>query len=175
MLQHKQLKYINSFEDVDYFLFKPRLFRCYFSGYSAYQKSTILHTIRMMIELLDGGYRVYYMALGNEIVGYGVVASGGRRLKCSDKKDVVLGPLWVCPEHRGKGLASKLVHTLLNNLGIKYKSAYEYIAKTNTASIKVAEKNGFVNIGAASMTGAMRNVRLNPNGDYFVFRADAIK
>lgn len=175
MLQHKQLTYINSIENVDYFLFKPKLLKCYFTDYSSYQKNTILHTIRMMIELLCGGYSVYYMALDNEIVGYGVVASGGRRLKCSDKKDVVFGPLWVCPEHRGKGLANKLVHSLLNNLGIKYKSAYEYIAKSNTASIKAAEKNGFVNIGTASMTGAMRNVRLNQNGGYFVFRVDAVK
>lgn len=67
---------------------------------------------------------------------------GGENLKWSGKNDLILGPLRVKQMYQGNGFATKLVHSILFNLEIKYENAYEYISNSNIASIRVAKKMG---------------------------------
>ena len=70
----------------------------------------IVRRFRFWFEILMGGYRVYYLAVDGEFVGYCVVTPGGRRLSVSTKKDIVLGPYFVSPKHRGKGYATECLN-----------------------------------------------------------------
>ena len=58
----------------------------------------------MITEYLRGGYRVFYLELDGTIVGHIVMARGGRRLKNEQKSDIILGPIFISPSFRGKGL-----------------------------------------------------------------------
>ena len=103
-------------------------------------ESHLLHKIRMMTEFFRGGYRVYYIVSGVKIVGHLVVANGGRRLKLSKKEDVVIGPVFISPAMRGKGIGTIGIRIVLNELNLQYNYAYEFIADNNIASIRTVEK-----------------------------------
>ena len=71
--------------------------------------------------------------------------------------------------YQGNGFATKLVHSILFNLEIKYENAYEYISNSNIASIRVAKKNGFKKINNAIMKGFFREVVVSIDGEYGIW------
>jgi RimJ/RimL family protein N-acetyltransferase len=136
-----------------------------------FEKMHIVRRFRFLYELLKGGYRVYYLADGDTIVGHCVVAPGGRRLTISTKDDIVLGPYFVAPEHRGKGYAKELVRMTLQSCSYNYKNAFDWIHKDNHASIKTSEACGFVQEGhKLNVVGMTRKLVLDDNGSNVIYK-----
>lgn len=62
---------------------------------------------------------------------------------------------------------------MLNELGLDYRYAYEFIIDNNIASIKTVEKNGYILVGRAKEFGIMRNLVSCSDGDYLIYRYSA--
>ena len=92
------------------------------------------------------GYKVYYFSLKNigggqdSIVAYCTVTSGENpRYFFAKKDDIIIGPYFTKPEHRGKGIAGTLVRTVAMELETNWNNAYAYIWNTKKASRKIME------------------------------------
>ncbi len=131
--------------------------------YKNLEPLTLKKWFRFQLELIKG-YTVYYMVVSDEIVGSCVVSRGGGRYSFAEKKDIVIGPYFVCPEHRGHGYASVMVDDVLNHLGIEYEYAWDWIRKDNYASIKTTERNGFEQVYEADVVGFTRKIVLTDKG-----------
>ena len=137
----------------------------------SFEPLKMIRRFRFWREILSGGYKVYYLAKDDRLVGYCVVAPGGRRLTISKKHDVVLGPYFVAPEHRGKGYAKVLVRMTLDNCTYNYNLAFDWIHKDNYASIKTSEACGFVQEGhRLNVVGIMRKLVLDENGNNIIYK-----
>jgi len=136
-----------------------------------FEKLRVVRRFRFLYEWLKGGYRVYYLADDDTIVGHCVVSPGGRRLSVSTKNDIVLGPYFVSPEYRGKGYAKVLVRMTLQNCTYDYKYAFDWIHIDNYASIKTSEACGFVPEGhKLNVVGLMRKLVLDDNGNNVIYK-----
>ena len=170
------MKKAASLNGIDFLLYMPSIFSLYADVYSESERplyvKRFIHKIRMALQLFMGGYKVYYMSVGGTIVGHLVVTPGGGRVAQSSKNDIVIGPIWVAPSHRKKGYASKGIAAVLHGLNLQFKSAFEFIAPTNTPSIRSAEKNGFVIQGKAKESGLLRKISLDENGEWLLYRYD---
>ena len=176
MITRKELLFCKSLDGIDIYRYKPTVGHWFLDSWKGFEedseKRTRRQRIRMFLEWLWGGYCIYYAALQDELVGYVLVASGGRRIVCSKRTDIVLGPYYTLSERRGSGLMTKMIKIVLHDLGIVYNSAYCYIKKDNIPSIKVATKCGFEEIGQAEMKGMLRKLHLtsNPTARFYIFR-----
>ncbi|MGN0234616.1 MAG: GNAT family N-acetyltransferase [Bacteroidaceae bacterium] len=136
-----------------------------------FEKMKCVRRFRFWYELLKGGYKVYYLADGDTLVGHCVVTQGGRRLSVSSKDDIVLGPYFTVPEHRGKGYGKVIVRLTLQHCTYDYKCAYDWIHERNIASIKTSEACGFIREGRRlNVVGLMRKLVLNDNGDNIIYK-----
>lgn len=168
MIGRTELRFVKSAEGVDFYLFRPRPGRWYYTGWDGWAEDRTAHTrshrVRMAIEWLEAGYRVYYMAKDDEIVGYVTVARGGGRLRCATRRDIVLGPVYTPARFRGKGYATAGEKAVLHSLEIPYDAAYEYIKKDNAPSLRVAEKCGFTRFADGQIRGRLRRVCIAKEG-----------
>ncbi|MBE6952373.1 MAG: GNAT family N-acetyltransferase [Ruminococcaceae bacterium] len=174
MSEKKRMKFIGRYNYIDFYEYSPTLFRPYYMAYPVedhplYEKRA-MHRIRMLLEYLRGGYRVFYMCINNEIVGHIVVADGGRRLSISENVDIVLGPIYISPRMRGHGIATEGIRVILNELNWDYRYAYEFIMDDNMASIRTVEKNGYTFVGKAKEVGVMKRLVEDPHGRFVIYR-----
>lgn len=137
-----------------------------------FEKPRFVRQMRFLLEYLHRGhYKVYYLAVTGVFVGYCVVTPGGRRLWVSKKEDIVLGPYFVLPEHRGKGYAKVLVKMTLEHCSYDYKLAYDWIHDDNFASIKTSEACGFVREGSRlNVVGLTRRLVPSEEGNNIVYK-----
>ena len=174
MINSESLRYFKSLGGIDYYVYKPTFGHWYYREWEGYAedkgKQTKSHWFRMCLEYLEGGYQIIYAAEGDQLKGYSLIARGGRRLKCSSKDDIVIGPYYTAKRYRETGIASKMISDVLNHLQLKYKHAFMYIKKDNVASIKVTEHNGAQCIGEASMKGLLRRLYMTDNGMFYVMK-----
>ncbi len=147
-------------DDYKIYAFKPNVFKLF---YRNLEPLTMRKWVRFQLERMRG-YVVYYLEVSGEIVGSCLVSSGGGRYSFADKKDIVIGPYFVCPEHRGHGYASVMVDAVLNHLGIKFEHAWDWIRKNNYPSIKTTENNGFERVYEADVVGFTRKIVLTDDG-----------
>lgn len=140
-------------------LFKPL--------YGKIDTPNLIRRLRLIQEYLSkGSYKVYYLEVDGRIVGYNVFAPGGRRLKCSTSQDLVDGPSFILPEHRGHGYVVILKKMVIKYCCEGYNNIFGWIAKSNIPSIKACEKVGFdVNFGELKIQGKMRNLVEVPKGE----------
>lgn len=124
---------------------------------------------RFWFELLKGGYKVYYLVIGDIIVGHCVVTPGGRRLKVSTKEDIVLGPYFIDPQFRGKGYAKVIVKMTLEHCTYTFKKAFDWIQEHNIPSIKTSESLGMKMVGRLFIKGVMRKLVIDPKGDNRIY------
>ena len=167
--------FVKKCDGISFYRYKPSLIRLYDKCYNSSNRpdyfNRIVHHIRMSIELITVGYEVFYMYDDNmQILGHLVVSRGGGRVEVSTIDDIVIGPIWVCPSQRGKGIGTKGIDVVLNSLGIKYRNAYEFIAKDNIASIRSVEKNNYQLIGNAKEYGLFKKLKINPNGEWLLYK-----
>lgn len=133
---------------------------------------SLIRRCRLLSEKIRGGYKIYYLAQKGKLVGYCVVTPGGRRLKCTTKKDVVIGPYFICPNSRGKGLSKKMIKLVLAEIGPLYVSAYDWIYQENVPSIRCMEACGFRTIGRLDVVGKFRLLKESANGPYVIMKYD---
>lgn len=174
ILKNKRVTFLGRYSDVDFYRYKPSLFKPYYMDYPAEDhpnyEGRLVHKIRMMMEYLRGGYEVIYMVVDGKVVGHLVIANGGRRLAISEKEDIVLGPIFVSPDWRGKGIGTIGIRTVLRDLDIPYRYAYEFIKDGNIASIRTVEKNGYQFVCRAEEKGLLKNLITCPEGSFIVYR-----
>lgn len=152
-------------EDGEYVLWEytPTLFKPLFGNMD---QPSFTRRVRFMLEyLMKGSYKVYYLEVNGTLVGYNVFAPGGRRLKCATRKDLVSGPSYVLPEHRGNGYIGILKRMVFKNCCNGYDYVYAWISKENIASINAYSKVGYdVNYGELKIVGKMRKLIQTPKG-----------
>ena len=141
--------------------------------YVHFEHMTLSRRVRLLLERLGrNSYVVLYLEVEGALVGHCVVAPGGRRLGRSTENDIVLGPYFIDPSHRGKGYAKILVQWTLHKAGLTYKRAYDYIKKNNHASRKATLACGFKQCGDLDIRGFFHNLVECPDGEYDIFSYD---
>lgn len=173
------LIFLKKIDDVDFYAFKPSMFRLYFNCYSADERppyfSRIVHKVRMSRELFKSHYSIVYMKINDKVIGHVVVGRGGSRIEMSTMNDIVIGPIWIIPEERAKGYGSKGIRFILDHLDINYEYAYEYIEKENKPSLRTVEKNGFEIVAECNEYGLFKKIRPCINGHIIVVRKSSIE
>jgi len=152
-----------------YYEYKPTIFKPFYIEMETY---SFRERIRFLLSYFVG-YKVYYMMEGTKYIGYCVIEkSGNRRYKFIEKNDIIVGPIFIKEEFRGRNLAGILNHVVLDDLGLKYNYAWNYVDKLNSKSIKAAPKAGFECVSDAVITGIGRKLVLveEDTGDFRVMR-----
>lgn len=165
----KKLNYMIKIGNYEFYEYKPVLGRWL---YRNYETLTPQRWVRFLLEFYcEDRYVVYYMTLNSRVLGYCLVAPGGRRLSCSTKEDIVLGPYYILKDKRRNGYSKILIDTVINKLCYgKYKAAYMYIAKTNIPSIKTSQGCGFIECGQLNISKCFRRLMPIEDGGYKVFK-----
>jgi RimJ/RimL family protein N-acetyltransferase len=131
--------------------------------YVYFEPMSIVRRIRFFMEYLGKGhYRVFYLEKNGELLGHCVVAPGGRRLNCSSDEDIVIGPYYIKESERGRGYSVRLIRLVLDNAKFRY--AFDWVEKTNTASCRASEACGFVKYGELNVTPYLRRLIIVENG-----------
>lgn len=152
MIYDKRLKLVKSENGINYYLFKPSLFSLYYDDKGFKHKEepshrfSLSHKVHMMWYKLaiKGGYSILYLEQNGEILSYIIfVKANDKIIKNCEENDYYTIFLWTYPEHRGKGLATLMSRTMLQDLQLNYNHFYKTISKNNFSSIRVAEKCGF--------------------------------
>ena len=170
MRKLKKIVEVTTYDGQSYTLFEydPSLFR---PLYGHLHSIHFVRRIRFFLEYLHRQhYKVFYLQTNDVIVGYCVVAIGGRRLKCSTNRDIVLGPYYICDENRGKGYSKILLSLTLKHCTYQYDYAYDWIHQDNLASIRASEAVGFKPCGRLSVEGMMRKLVVSDGGDNIIYR-----
>lgn len=149
MIMNKRMKFIKNENGINYYLFTPSAISLYFNDKKKKHQSepshrySITHKYHMFLYLM-GGYRILYTEKDEEILSYIIYTRANKKVIFNaGKKDYYTIFLWTYPEHRGKGLATKMANVMLNDLSIDYDNFYKTISKDNLTSMHVAEKSGF--------------------------------
>ena len=147
--------------------FKPNLFSLVAFRM---ERLTKVRKLRFLYEYLCGGYRIYYLQIDGIFVGYCLVTPGGRRLKCSTKNDIVIGPYFILPEFRGKGYAKILLKMTFASCTYRFNNIFCWIHETNIPSIKTVMACGMAANGLRlNVAGRFRRLVLNDLGRYIVY------
>ncbi len=170
---NKTLKYITTSDGLDIYQYNGTFFNPFFKGEKGFGKRTLKNSIRMSCLSIIEPYQVYYARDKEETVGFAVVSRGGKRLSCSTREDIILGPIVIRKDKRGLGYGTRLIHAVLNDLDIRYKNAYEFIHDGNIASIRSAEKNGYLYVCKGVYQGLLKNVVTNDNGNLLIYKKSA--
>lgn len=131
---------------------------------------SLVRRIRLMLEVLRGGYIVYYLVKEGFVAGYCVITPGGKRLKCSSKQDGVVGPLYISPKFRGQGLSEVLVRQSISHSTRLFNSYYCWIYKDNIPSRRSLESCGFKPIGYLEVVGVFRRLEIKPQGEDIIYK-----
>lgn len=162
------MKCVYKKNNVELLEYRPLLFK---PLYINFEPMRLIRRIRFLKEYLGNGhYKVYYLKVDDEYVGYCVVAPGGRRLKCSTEQDIVIGPYYINKQKRGNGYSELLVKLTLENCSYCYNYAFDWVEKNNIASRKTSENVGFTKYGELNVTPVLRRLVIVNCGNDIVFR-----
>lgn len=162
------MKIVRNVGGVQLYEFEPSLFS---PMALPMEQLSMIRRGRLLLEYLCGGYKVYYLKINDDFVGYCVVSPGGRRLRCSKKNDIVIGPYYILPEWRGKGYAKILVKMTLKFCTYDFNEVYCWIHHMNIPSIRTVEACGMKPNGLhLNVVGKFRKLVLDKNGNYIVYK-----
>ena len=164
---NRHLKSVITYKDYGLHEFKPTLNHLLLIPF---ENLSFVRKVRLLLEKIRGGYRVYYFSFVDSVVGYCVVTPGGRRLKKSTPEDIVLGPYYIAPEYRGNGYAKEMIRMTLSYSSYEYRYAYDWIDRNNISSIKVSEACGFKECGRLNVVGLFRRLVETESGSNIIFR-----
>lgn len=179
MINDKRLRLIKSEDGINYYLFKPSLFSLYYNDKNFMHKDepshrfSLTHKLHMMWYMLAvrGGYSILYLEQNGEILSYIIfVKANNRIIKNCEKNDYYTIFLWTYPEHRGKGLATLMSKTMLQDLQLGYHHFYKSISKDNIPSIRVAEKCGFQRDSDCAKTRWLHTISRVDNGHQYLYK-----
>ena len=164
-------KLIKCVEDNEFslYLYKPTLTKPLLFDF---ESMSLTRRVRYLLEYLRSEhYKVFYLSVRDEFVGFCVVTPGGRRLCYSSRDDIVLGPYYIDESKRGNGYSKELIRLVIENYGRPYHYAYDWIHKDNLPSIKASEACGFVRYGEIKIVGKLRRlVPVNGGGTSWVYQ-----
>lgn len=151
------------------YLYRPTLLR---PLYTDLEPMRLKRRMRFLLEYLyKGHYSVYYAELDGKLIGYNVIAPGGRRLTCTTEKDAVTGPSYILPEYRNHGYNKAMKRIVFPHCG--FKKIYCWVLKRNKPSAASLTRFGFVPCGEVKQKkGLLRKQVPAENGEAVVFRYD---
>ena len=168
LTDNKKVRLISSNEQYAIYEYTPTIFKPLLVNL---EKMSVTRRVRFLLEYLGKRhYKVYYLVVDGEAVGQLVIAPGGRRLKCSTERDIVIGPSYVPPIHRGKGYAKILTRASLNYPAYPFEYSYAYISKSNIPSIKATVACGYEPCGELNIVGRTRKLVETENGSHVIYR-----
>ncbi len=131
---------ISARDGMKLYSYKPTIFHPLFKEFAPMLENRRLRFFRNYFR--PGKYSVYYLEENEELVGMCVVTPGGKGLKLkSTKDDIILGPYYIRPEHRGKGYCKTLLQWVLD-IYPGYNYVYAIISNSNIASQRGARAAG---------------------------------
>lgn len=156
-------------DDFSLYEYRPTLLRPLLVHF---QPMKFVRRCRYLLEYLhEGQYRVFYLLGPDKTpLAFCVVTPGGRGLKCSTKKDIVLGPYYVDKAARGNGYAKKIIRMVLDSYPEHYECAYDWILKSNIPSVRASVSCGFLPVSDLNIVGLMRKPVLTEDGKYSLYR-----
>lgn len=169
----KSIKFLDSKNGIDFFLFKPSLFKLYYPEEKGREEPvhryTFTHRMHMLKYLFFGGYQIIYLFKNSKVVSYIVFCKSNKSIvKGSSRKDYYTIFLWTYPEFRGNGYATLMAQELLK-YAKKCRKFYKTIAFNNFSSIKVAESVGFKKISEANKIGLFHKIVPAMNGSMYLY------
>ena len=176
------MRLIKSENGINYYLFKPSLFSLYYNDKGCKHavepphRFSLMHKLHMLwyVAAIQGGYTILYLEQYGEIISYIIFTKANNKIIDNCKKnDYYTIFLWTYPEHRGKGLATLMAKTMLDELHINYNRFYKTINKDNYASIRVAEKSGFSAEGECVKLGLLHTIHKTNHGKQFLYSYSA--
>lgn len=137
-----------------------------------FEKHSFLTKIRFLIELVIwGGYKVYYLKQDGVYVASCIVSYGkNKRYFFAKTEDIIVGPYYVLPTYRGKGISEQILRLVLNYTSISYMSAWDYISNDNIPSIRASERVGFKKVMNIRISEISHRMKQNESGEYAVYR-----
>lgn len=155
--------------EVTYFEYKPSIFKPF---YVNLERLSLRRRIRFLLGYFSG-YSVYYMVKDDDYIGYCVIQNGrDRRYKFATEEDIIVGPYFIREEYRGRKLSIALLKYILNDTGIQFRYAYDYIRRDNEPSIKASEAVGFKYMSDADVSKFLRTINLCDlgKGKYLIYK-----
>ncbi|NLD46026.1 MAG: hypothetical protein GX660_02340 [Clostridiaceae bacterium] len=152
-----------------YYEYKPSIIKQF---YVDLETISLRRRVRLLMAYF-AGYTVYYIAEGNEYVGYCLVQNGSdRRYTFATSEDIIVGPYFIREDYRGRKLSISLLKYVLYTAEINFKYAYDYIHKDNLPSIKASMAVGFKYMSDAKVSKLTRRISLcdSNTGEYLIFR-----
>jgi len=127
-------------------LWTPRLFRMKPRGVPgrAILVYWLFHYLRVFT---NRSYTFLLMYRDGELLHYAAAYPKYFRFPFMARNDLQIGYVWTAPSCRGQGLAARGVSLLANAIGTSNRSIWYVVNRSNKASIRVAQKAGFVNVG----------------------------
>lgn len=167
----KKLTYIDTDRETGLcvYRYRPTLFR---PEYCLLHRTRLKRQLRLLFEYLHKGHYVFYYAvLDDKIIGYNMVAPGGRRLGGTTAQDGVTGPSYILPAYRNRGYNRAMKRIVFRDCG--FRRIYCWVHKDNQPSIASLKRLGFEPCGEVmEKKGLFRKQIVAENGDSIVFRYD---
>lgn len=153
-----------------YYLFTPTFSRLYPKSGNM-RKMTVLQSLRFLVMKMNG-YKMYLLTdETDEILSSIAFSSGSQyRFPFAGKEDLIYGPSYTMPEHRGRGYAVKLWDKVISCFEKDTKIVYATIRDDNRASIKCMEKSGFKTIGKLKGNKITRAFCMDEKGDHILVK-----
>ena len=170
ILECDKLKLLLEEDGFRYYLFTPTFLRVYPKSGNM-RKMTVMQTLRFLVMKMNG-HRMYIMTdLSDEILTSIAFSSGSQyRFPFAGKDDLIYGPSYTMPEHRGCGYAVKLWEKVESRFEKDTKTFYATIRDDNPASIRCMEKSGFETIGKLKGNKITRAFEINEAGDHVLVK-----
>ena len=132
-------------------------------------KMTMMNRIRWN-EQARYGYRVYRLLYDGKDIGYTAVSdAGSKQYPYVRNEEAIVGPSWMEPEYRCRGLSSKYLNWILMSCEVNSQGVWANISRDNTASIRHFEKCGFFFYSYAEMDESNQMVLSDHPSDYVVY------
>ena len=178
MIDDKRMNFIKNENGINYYLFRPSFFSLYYNDRKfkhndePSHRFSLSHRLHMMwyTMTIQGGYSILYLEKDGEILSYIIFVKANNKIirNCAQNVYYTIF-LWTYPEHRGKGLATLMSKTMLQDLQLEYSRFYKTISKGNIPSIRVAEKCGFRPEGDCVKTRWLHTVQKVDNGQQYLY------
>lgn len=100
----------------------------------------------------NGNYCLFLAFSGSTIIHRAVITPSYFRFPFMGEKDLQIGDVWTHPDHRRRGLATYSLKEIVERLRVEGRRFWYVVDAGNTASIRVAEKAGFIRCGEGLRT-----------------------